>query len=190
MLIGYIDADGFVYDVNVRPITNKLSAQIQHDPYRDQIRIIDERGNFLFEQNEKLVHKECVDPRILLGWSSLSTDVVFGRGKGILYKTNKRFIFIRNIDPTVKIVNNPFGYLPSLFDYKKAKELKSRGAKEFFQIDLNEIERIVKRSLFQVMLIYIQSDDKKKVRMDVERDRELYYLFEEFPHLKKGEKMK
>lgn len=138
MIIGYLSEDNKIYDKN---------------------------GNFVkeykIEKDEKeIIEEDNVDCSVLKcrkGWSRIG--VVNGglnRGFGTLLKTNRRIIFIREIKSMEKFTNESF--LPySIIEMLKARELRNKGLKEYFEVFFSEIEK-VESGFFKGAMLYVSSN--------------------------------
>jgi len=123
MQVGYIDALGNARDNKLQPYGKK---------------ILDTNGDILFESDEKLFDKIHTGCSISTKWKDFLSQLVFEGSEGNLYLTNKRMIFINNIDPRSKF-SGGFGIPSSIVRMAKARELKTRGVKEYFEVKLDEI---------------------------------------------------
>ena len=166
MIIGYLDPEGNAYDLNVKSIDK---------------RILDPNENPILENEENIVFKGKVKSH---GFSHRRE--VFTDGYGILFKTNKRIIFIREIDPISKIKGG-YGALPTFFDYLNARDMKKQGAKEFFEAETSEIKKINIPTFWKGFILFIQ-DKNNKYEFFFKPKHEIYSHFMEFQPLTKGEK--
>jgi hypothetical protein len=135
VIVGYIDEEGYAYvDEN-----NKLK------PIKR--RIFNESEDIILENSEIIVDKGYIGPSIFISKTvkdkMTGTSMVFERGDtGRLYRTNKRLIGVRSPSAYSKIRygGSPFAYIDAI----EARDMKKKGAKEFFELSLVEIREIKK----------------------------------------------
>ena len=80
MIMGHVDGNGNILDQDYLPTGRN---------------ILSEEGELVLEKNEELISKEELDCGIDTKWSNFMTTSIYEGGKGILYMTSKRLVFIR-----------------------------------------------------------------------------------------------
>lgn len=137
--------------------------------------VYDDNGNLIISHDEKILLEKdnvfCeIRKRGKLGF--LDRKTVFLWGKGKLYKTSKRIVFIR--DPLVSTgyfqYTGGFPILVSSIILKKDSKKIERNIKQYFQFQLNEILDW-KRSLFNKFKIFVKdkhTNEKYVIHMNME----------------------
>ncbi|MFQ6107675.1 MAG: hypothetical protein ACE5QF_08865 [Thermoplasmata archaeon] len=137
--------------------------------------VYDENGSLITAPDEKIVYrKDRVFCEIRKrGWIGfLGGKIDFLGGKGKLYVTNKRLVFIR--EPLRRIIVAPLtgGFPPAgavpvpLTVKRKSKRIRRKKIKEFFQIELGEVCR-VQKGLLGGYRLSIEDDEQNEYRLYV-----------------------
>jgi len=111
--------------------------------------LTDENGKLILEDNEKEIDRGILNDIMIIEsrkkkgrFVTWTTNVaVFDRSdeEGVLYRTNKRLIGLRDPSPWAEMRYG--GFLgDALIDAMKARVLKNKGAKEFFEIRIEDIK--------------------------------------------------
>ena len=149
MIVGYLDLEGKIYNIKGKYVDD-------FGYYIDEEIIRDYKGV-----------DACVGPG--WGWISKSKERL-GKGKGRLSLTSKRIIFQRYINPWKKF---QWGLYLTLIDVYKANSRKKQNLKEYFELNLDEIQYSKKYGSGN-RVFFILTSDGKKFQVD-------------FPKLKAGE---
>ena len=120
------------------------------------------KGKFKLEKNEKVLMK---DKKIKInfaayGWGNyLSFHHI--EGIGTLYKTNKRLIYDRKIDPFAKSRSWPYSKIAGM-KQKRAMDLVKKGIREYFELNFNEIIGYIEDKFLWMygLGLYVLSIDK------------------------------
>lgn len=152
MMIGYIDREGNAYKY-------EISANKKGELSPAGRKILNSKAEIILNPDEVIIKQGSVDCDISTKWTNFWMDEIFGSGVGILYRTNKRLIFIREIKPYDKL---KYGGFPgtAVVDALQAKEMKEIGAKEFFEVPLTEIVKYKKSSFSPVFLCLLVNGEK------------------------------
>ena len=124
MIVGYLDKNGYAYDIELGKIKK---------------RIFDDYGNLIFEEDEQIVKIGEHRTEISTKWRNWLFTPIFKIGIGELIKTNKRLIFFRQ--PSVMRGFREFSAFSAhvaVSDMWTAKKLNEIGAKEFFEFYIDE----------------------------------------------------
>ena len=97
------------------------------------------KGQFKLDKDEKVIMK---DKRIEINFAAYGWGSYIGwhliEGMGTLYKTNKRLIYERKIDPFAKSRSFPYTRIAPI-KQNRAIKLVKKGIKEYFELNHNEI---------------------------------------------------
>jgi len=144
-------------------------------------KIFDREGRFvkIFEVDEG-IRQEFDDVKLwlMMGWKRVSGGGGMDTDVGKLLITAWKVIYVREIHPRKKLQGGP-ALLPSLVDYKQAKDIRDAGLWEYLEFQLSEIDH-VKFSLFGNVL-FINAEGGRKVQVGIgKKPRELQDILEKY----------
>ena len=110
-------------------------------PFSEQWeRVFDQKLNVMVREGEWLIRKGILEMQVLRKEGIILGELIFERGKGTLYVTNRRIAFL--LTPTYMRAAQdliPMTLLHGIERIEEARELKKRKWKEFVEVELSDV---------------------------------------------------
>jgi hypothetical protein len=133
-------------------------------------KIYDVRGELILKKGETIIRIfENEDIYAQRGYGIVGSRIVFLRegGKGRLYVTNLRVIFLRRPNPDAYSDFSVLSAPSTAANILRAKDLSRRGAMEFLEFNLNEVVRhTLKRKKYATYYLKTQKGNEYVVHLD------------------------
>lgn len=122
-------------------------------------KIYNTQGGLIHRENEKILKHKRLEYGIYKSVGKRWGKLIFEFYTGDVYKTNQRIIGIREPNPT-KIWSRGYSTPGAIADAFRARDMKKKGKKEFFEVFLNEIVKC-KKALLGAVYIVAKSEQEE-----------------------------